>query len=198
MKKFIIILSLISIILVPNLGFAQTQFLSEEERDAQEQVENIEDIQGNKPEGVGLVLGEEDLNLEKPANVPGDLSYSFRRFRENIISAFTFKKLSRIKYSMTLSNRRMGELEVLINRSKWSKAKSTIKLYEGYIKNTQTNFENLTREERDQVDTQTNSDLLNFITALSIFSENEDNGSIKSKLDSVLDKTVEFQKDIGL
>ncbi|MFH1749565.1 MAG: DUF5667 domain-containing protein [bacterium] len=198
MNKFIILVSLLSILFVPSFGYAQTKFLSEEEQDTQEQVENIEEVQRGKPEGAGLVLGEKDLDLEKPTNIPGELGYSFKRFLENIVSAFTFKESSKVGYSMLLAERRLAELEVLLNRSKWSKTKSTIKLYKNHIQNTRTNFENLIREDRDRVDIQTNTDLLNFITVLSVFAENEDNSSVKSELNSALDKTVEFQKDIGL
>ncbi|MFC1656483.1 DUF5667 domain-containing protein [Patescibacteria group bacterium] len=198
MKKFIITLSLISIILVPSLGLAQTKFLSEEEQGAQEQIENIENVQGNKPEGAGLVLGEKNLDLEKPANVPGDLGYSFRRFWENIIFAFTFKKISRVEYSLVLAKRRLSETQNLLNNNKNSKAKNTLKLYKKHVQNSQTNFENLTREQKDQVDIRTNNDLLNYITILSAFTENKDNGSSRDELNSALDLTVEFQRDIGL
>jgi len=198
MKKLVIFVSMLSVLLIPNLGYAQTKFLSEEEQNTQEQVENIEEVQQGKPEGMGLVLSEEDLNLEKPANIPGEFGYSFKRFWEKIISAFTFKKTSKVTYSTFLAKRRLAELEMLLKKNSWSKAKSTIELYKSYIENTQVNFENLTRENRDQIDIQTNNDLLSFITVLSIFAENKDNNSVQSELNSSLDQTVEFQKDIGL
>ena len=199
MKKFIIIFSLISILITPSFSLAQTKFLSDEEQEAQEQVENAEEVQKTgQPEGAGLILGEADLNLEKPKNIPGEFAYSLRRSWENLVWLFTFRAENKVTYSMQLAKNRLAELEILLGRTKWQNTQSTLTLYKKHLRDASINFENLEREARDKIDVDTNENLLQSITILSIFAEEKDNSKAKKELKSALNQTLEFQKDIGL
>ncbi len=198
MKKYFIIFILISLLIIPSLGLAQTKFQSEEEQETQEQIDNIEEIQQGQPEGAGLILGETDLDLEKPKNLPGELTYSFQRLWENIVFVFTFQKINQIKYSLNLAEKRLAELNILLGRKKWQNAKNTINLYKKHIKKAKTIFENLKQDEINQISSDLKQDLINDITVLSIFVEDEDYAKVKTELNSALKSTLKFQENIGI
>ena len=198
MKKIIFYFLLIGTLLLPEISLAQTGFPSKEEQQNQEQTENIEEVQPGAPEGAGIVLGEEDLNLTKVKYIPGDWQYSWQRFWENTILTFTFNQEKKVTYLAILAEKRLAEIEALLKKQEWDLAKATLKAYNQELKAAKLDFENLSSEQTEKINLDLSQDLIRYIGALSILSENSDYHKLKKELKSATNQTLNFQEEIGL
>lgn len=187
--KKIVLPILTLLILIPNLAFAnESLFYTEKVHLIQnEELENVlgdsQNILG-APEGTGMVLGLEDIDLDTPKYLPLDSAYAYMAVVEGIKGLFIIGKENKLSYLIELAEKRLSEINQATKNKKSREAKISLKKA---VSHYETIYEILKEHGSSRL---LNEDgiktISNHMTILTILAEESVNSILQSEFDEAL------------
>ena len=177
MKKIITLALIFS--LIPNLVFAAPSLFSKEQTLIPKEISQ----EVGTPEGAGIVMGLNDIDLEKPVYMTCTSTYSYQQVIEKIKALFITSDKEKISYYFDLAQKRLSEISQATKDAKPKLAKISLKKAAKFYEKI---YNILKKQDSKILDNSDLETVSNHMTILTILEDESTNSSNKSEFEDAL------------